>query len=484
MELFRFDSATIERGDAGPILRDFTWVGHAGESWAIVGPNGCGKTTLLEALAGKHRITRGTRSIRDSVASVAFREDSQLFSPANFYYQQRFEFNEPDDCPTAREFLQAGTQNPIDAVVDQFHLAALLDLKLLKLSNGQQRRLRIAKGLLKRPALLLLDDPFSGLDTAMRAELDGHLGRLCDSGLSVVLTCRADAVPSWVSHTLVLGSDRVGRGESARPDATPMSGLAESTRPTGEPIIEMSDVTVRHGGLSILQNVNWRVHRGERWAILGPNGSGKTTLLSLLCGDHPQAFGNDTRLFGQRRGSGETIWDVKRRIGLVSPEMHQYFPRMLTAREAVASGFGDRFASEKLTDEQSGRIDELLDRFDLREIVGKRWWQLSTGAQRQLLFLRAIVKQSELLILDEPFQGLDVSAIRRVQHWLTTELTPAQTLLLVVHNRAELPAGITHTLQLHEGRVVGVASSPLAGRASDGDESVAGFTNETEIPGS
>ena len=187
MELFRFDSATLSRGDAGPILRDFSWVGHAGESWAIVGPNGSGKTTLLEALAGMHRITRGSRSIRESVASVAFREDSRLFSPSNFYYQQRFEFGEPDDCPTAREFLQTGSNYPIDTVVDQFHLASLLGLKMLKLSNGQQRRLRIARGLLKRPALLLLDDPYSGLDSATRGELDGHLANLCVNGLSVVI---------------------------------------------------------------------------------------------------------------------------------------------------------------------------------------------------------------------------------------------------------------------------------------------------------
>ena len=195
MDLFRFDSATIERGEAGPILRDFNWLGRVGESWAIVGPTASGKTTLLEALAGRHRVVSGSRTIPSSHSYVGFREDSRLFSPANFYYQQRFEFSEPDDCPTAREYLTSGFAGSIDGVVDRFHLAELLDLKLLKLSNGQQRRLRIAKGLLKRPALLLLDDPFSGLDTATRAELDGHLARLCDSGVSVMLTCRADAVP-------------------------------------------------------------------------------------------------------------------------------------------------------------------------------------------------------------------------------------------------------------------------------------------------
>ncbi len=447
-ELFRFDAATIER--ITPTLSNLSWVGWTGQTWAVVGPTGSGKTTLLEALAGKHRVTHGTRTIpnADRIRYVGFREDSRLFSPANFYYQQRFEFNEPDDCPTAREFLTSGFDGSPDDVIEQFHLAELLDLKLLKLSNGQQRRLRIARGLLKRPTLLLLDDPFSGLDTATHAELNGHLNRLAKGGLTIVLTCRANAVPEWVSHRLDLGVSASKPIPEVPFTQPPAIGPGRSI-----PIIELTNVTVRHGGQAILQDVNWRVNRGERWAILGPNGSGKTTLLSLLCGDHPQAFGNDVRLFGHRRGTGETIWEVKKRIGLVSPEMHQYFPRMLTAREAVASGFCDRFAPEKLTAEQAQSVDELLRYFQLATSAQKRWWQLSTGTQRSLLVLRAIVKRPELLILDEPFQGMDALTIRRIQDWLARELSVDQTLLVVVHDVGELPAGITHTLRLQNGRV-------------------------------
>ncbi len=449
-ELFRFDAATIER--ITPILSNLSWVGLAGQTWAVVGPTGSGKTTLLEALAGKHRVSHGTRTIpnADRIRYVGFREDSRRFTPANFYYQQRFEFNEPDDCPTAREFLTSDFDDLPDEVIEQFHLAEILDLKILKLSNGQQRRLRIARGLLQRPTLLLLDDPFSGLDTTTQAELNGHLSRLAKAGLTIVLTCRASAVPEWVSHRLVLGDS----ANSASPEVPVTEPPAPGPSCT-IPILELTNVTVRHGGQAILQGVNWRVNRGQRWAILGPNGSGKTTLLSLLCGDHPQAFGNDVRLFGNRRGTGETIWDVKKRIGLVSPEMHQYFPRMLTAREAVASGFCDRFAPEKLTDEQTQSVDELLRHFQIASCTPVRWWQLSTGTQRLLLVMRAIVKRPELLILDEPFQGMDSLTIRRVQNWLTRELSVDQTLLVVVHDVHELPAGITHTLRLQNGRVEG-----------------------------
>ena len=449
MELFRFDDATVERAHAGPVLRGLNWVGTTGQTWAIVGPTGSGKTTLLETLAGRHRVVSGLRTIPESTAFVGFREDSRLFSPSNFYYQQRFEFNEPDDCPTAREFLSAGVRGSIDAVVEQFHLAELLELKLLKLSNGQQRRLRIAKGLLKQPTLLLLDDPFSGLDTATRTELNERLRRLGDSGLTVVLTCRDDAVPDWVTNVLRLAAPASRGFDLTCIGSTPIPPQSSPS----EPIIEMANVTVRHGGRTILDRVNWRVNRGERWAILGPNGSGKTTLLSLLCGDHPQAFANDIRLFGRRRGGGETIWEVKKRIGLVSPEMHQYFPRMLTAREAVASGFCDRFAPEAQTADQRRRVDELMAQFHLERDSTQRWWLLSTGTQRLLLFLRAVIKRPELLILDEPFQALDAQTIRRVNEYLKSELSTEQTLLIVVHDPAELPSVMTHALRLNEGRI-------------------------------
>ncbi len=456
MELFRFENATVERAHAGPVLRGLNWVGTTGQTWAIVGPTGSGKTTLLETLAGRHRVVSGTRTIPESTAFVGFREDSRLFSPSNFYYQQRFEFNEPDDCPTAREFLSASIPGSIDAVVEQFRLAELLELKLLKLSNGQQRRLRIAKGLLKKPTLLLLDDPFSGLDTATRAELNEHLRRLGDSGLTVVFTCRDDAVPDWVANVFRIAAPATIRFEPNRSDSTHVPLQLSPS----EPIIEMANVTVRNGGRTILDQVNWCVNRGERWAILGPNGSGKTTLLSLLCGDHPQAFANDIRLFGTRRGGGETIWEVKKRIGLVSPEMHQYFPRMLTAREAVASGFCDRFSPEVQTADQSRRVDKLMTQFHLEPEASRRWWQLSTGTQRLLLFLRAVIKGPELLILDEPFQALDAPTVQRVHDWLKSELSTEQTLLIVVHDPTELPAAMTHALRLNEGRVAGANFLP------------------------
>jgi molybdate transport system ATP-binding protein len=211
---------------------------------------------------------------------------------------------------------------------------------------------------------------------------------------------------------------------------------------------------VAHAGHAILDRVSWTVRAGERWAVLGPNGSGKSTLLSLLCGDHPQAYANDVRLFGRRRGTGETIWDVKRNVGLLSPEFHLYFAEPLTAARTAATGFFDALADRPTTPEQAGRVRELFAAFGITHLVDRAFKTLSTGEQRLVLLARALVKRPPLLILDEPFQGMDAAATARCRNWLDRELGSDQTLLFVTHEPAELPRSVSKTLRLDRGRVV------------------------------
>jgi molybdate transport system ATP-binding protein len=213
-------------------------------------------------------------------------------------------------------------------------------------------------------------------------------------------------------------------------------------------------VTVTHAGHTILDRVSWTVRCGERWAVLGPNGSGKTTLLSLLCGDHPQAYCNDIHLFGRRRGSGETIWDVKRNVGLLSPEFHLYFTEPLTAARTAATGFFDTLADLPTTREQNERIAELFAAFGIAHLAARAFKTLSTGEQRLVLLTRALVKRPPLLILDEPFQGMDAELTARCRDWLDSELSPNQTLLFVTHEPTELPRSVSKTLRLEKGRVL------------------------------
>jgi molybdate transport system ATP-binding protein len=219
-------------------------------------------------------------------------------------------------------------------------------------------------------------------------------------------------------------------------------------------LIHLTDVTVTHSGHTILDRVSWVVRAGERWAVLGPNGSGKTTLLSLLCGDHPQAYANDVRLFGRRRGTGETIWDVKRNVGLLSPEFHLYFGEPLSAGRTAATGFFDTLVDRPTTPEQDARVRELFAAFGIGHLVGRAFKSLSTGEQRLVLLARALVKRPPLVILDEPFQGMDARATARCRDYLDRELGAEQTLLFVTHEPGELPRSVSQALHLERGRVV------------------------------
>jgi molybdate transport system ATP-binding protein len=221
--------------------------------------------------------------------------------------------------------------------------------------------------------------------------------------------------------------------------------------------VELRNVTVAHGGRTILDDITWTVRAGERWAVVGPNGSGKTTLLSLLCGDHPQAYANDVRLFGRRRGTGESIWDVKRAVGLVSPELHLYFTEPLTAFRAAATGFFDVLTDRRTTPDQDAAVRRLFGRFGIAALADRRFTRLSTGEQRLVLLVRALVKRPPLVILDEPFQGLDTAAVELVRGWLDTHLGPEQTLIFVSHVPDEIPRTVTHTLRLDDGRVADIA---------------------------
>lgn len=471
MTVFDLTNATVLRG-ARPAFENLNWTVREGEAWAVVGPTGSGKTTLAETLLGKHLVRGGAlkwplferlraagRTVdypSQVVAHVSFKEDSRLFSYAGRYYQQRFEFADSasDDPLTLDTFLKTGThatEAERAAVCARFGLSALLNQWFMTLSNGQTRRARLARALLAQPELLVLDDPFIGLDAAARADLSAHLGELVRSGARVVLICREDAVPAWVTHRLELRSAERGvRTEDPEPPAVPGS---DPRAPRADAVIQLRNVSVRHAGHTILDSVSWEVRAGERWAVLGPNGSGKSTLLSLLCGDHPQAYSNDVRLFGRRRGSGETIWDVKRNVGLLSPELHLYFNEPLTAERAAATGFFDGLADQPTTLEQAARVRELFDALGAGHLIGRAFRQLSTGEQRLVLFVRALVKRPPLLILDEPFQGMDAALVARCRAWLARELAPEQTLLFVTHDPAERPAGVTHTLRLERGRV-------------------------------
>jgi molybdate transport system ATP-binding protein len=346
-----------------------------------------------------------------------------------------------------------------------FQIQPFWDRTLLSLSNGERQRVQLARALCRPLKLLILDDPFAGLDTAIRDQLHMLLQKLMTTSLRVLLiTPRIDDLPPGITHVLrvercqIIAAGRRAELHGSRKKRArvigPISPIGAirrnncSTKAT--PLVALRDVTVRYGSANILRNINWTILTGESWALLGPNGSGKTTLLSLILGDNPQAYMNDVEVFGRRRGTGESIWELKQQIGWVSPELHLHFNQSMTCFEVVASGFHQTigvFEPPTALEQKTTRY--WLKRFELIEFSHHPLFELSLGQQRMVLLARALVKQPKLLILDEPCQGLD-KAHRKLFLRTLDGLLRGQTVtaIYVTHRPDESPRSIKRVLRL------------------------------------
>ncbi|PPK86103.1 molybdate transport system ATP-binding protein [Neolewinella xylanilytica] len=446
-----------------------------GDHWVITGPRGSGKSLLAEALVGRRRLTAGRIDYpflggsgnyserRQALQLVTFLDDSRLARSPNHvhYYQQRYNAFDASGHPTVRQYLEAGGYE-VDLhaeVIDAFGIGDLLDLEKIKLSSGQTRKVLLAREMLRRPRVLVIDNPYVGLDAQSRQILNDLLDRLTDRlPLTLVLCGQAGDLPRCVSRELHLSEDgswwqgRVGAfaysAPPVRTDEETIDALAavwndRPMRAVGQEIIRLDGVRIAYGNRVVLDGLDWRVKSGEKWVVSGPNGSGKSTLLSLLYADHPQAYANGIYLFGVRRGRGDSIWEIKRRIGFTSPELSTYFREPISAREVVLTGYADTFiVPRQPTGDQLAHVNTLLRYFDLQDEADRPYLQLSSGTQRLLLLCRALVKAPVLLLLDEPFQGLDAASIYRARHLLQQVLRPDDTVVFISHFRPEVPEGM------------------------------------------
>lgn len=484
--LISFDAATFRR-QSQTVLTDLSWTLEPGQHWAVVGPVGAGKTSFLLAAAGKLVCSRGTArwgsverdaqspdQLRRTIVLVNFAAEPRLMGRGMFFYQQRYYAGLADETVLLRDFLFSDVLPSPHAtdLLTQFQLTPLLDLTFSTLSNGQMRRALLTRALLKKPRLLLLDYPFTGLDESFRAEFSRLLAAITTLGTQVILVTDAHSLPEFITHVLELqnGSSAYAGPRSAyQPSAPPVDAavLPDWRQPPPQPDFEVAflleDVNVRHGGKLILDTVNWTVRRGEKWVLLGPNGAGKSVLLSLLYGDHPQRYANSIRLFDRPTGS-ESIWDLKKRIGFVSPELHLYFREPLTCYAVALSGLTDTLTPPRaVTPAQEHDCRTLFRYTRIDALADRLFLNVSTGQQRLVLLIRALLKRPPCLILDEPFQALDPNTVQRAQHLLMTMLTPEQTLILVTHHCREIPVGVTHALALSHGKVsvIPVPAGPL-----------------------
>lgn len=466
-----------------------------GEQIAIVGANGAGKSMLADMIVGRHPLFPDTvrydfspstkEFVSDNIHYITFRDTYGGDNDRTYFLQQRWNQMEIDkETPTAgakleEAFLMAGEDTPLRRSMQQhiYHLLqldSLLDKYIILLSSGELRKLKLATALFAEPRVMIIDNPFIGLDASTRQQLRDLMASLISDRdtkampLQLILVLsKTDDIPDFITHIVEVEDMRV-KAKISRVhyinniELIPNKVISHEKEKAikdlpvinndykAQEVINMRQVNIKYGDRTILKDVNWVVRNAERWAVSGQNGAGKSTLLSLVCADNPQSYACDITLFDKQRGSGETIWEIKKHIGYVSPEMHRSYHRPIPTIKVVASGLKDSIGMYiKPTEEELSRCRFWMDIFGIKEKENCMFTEISSGEQRLALLARAFVKDPELIILDEPLHGLDDRNRQLVRDVIEAFCQRRnKTLVMVSHYMEELPACINKHLQL------------------------------------
>lgn len=448
---------------------------RSGESWAFVGANGSGKSALAKALAGELPLLKGNRQCDFSrITRLSFEQLQKLVSEE--WQRNNTDMLSPGEEDTGRTTAEIIQEEVKDAarcqqLAERFGITTLLTRRFKYLSTGETRKTLLCQALMTQPDLLILDEPFDGLDVNSRQHLAGLLAELNAEEYTLVLVLnRFDEIPDFVQHAGVLADCALTEtGEKSallqqaliaqlahsenltgialpEPDAPP----AREQLTSGMPLIVLKDGVVSYNDRPVINHLDWTVSPGEHWQISGPNGAGKSTLLSLVTGDHPQGYSNNLTLFGRRRGSGETIWDIKKHIGYVSSSLHLDYRVSTTVRNVILSGYFDSIGIyQAVSDKQRKLAQEWMHIAGFNtKTADAPFHSLSWGQQRLALIVRALVKHPTLLILDEPLQGLDPLNRQLIRRFVDVLIGEGETqLLFVSHHAGDAPSCITHRLQ-------------------------------------
>ncbi|OOF65574.1 molybdate ABC transporter ATP-binding protein ModF [Rodentibacter sp. Ppn85] len=437
--------------------------------WVIVGGNGSGKTVFSLALQNKLLLESG-----------AYSNQFQQIQAFSFEKQRRIletilkNLNNDDTDPLyfgkkVLDIILNGSDNikHCEEIANKLGIRALLDRFFIKLSTGELRKVLFAQALLNKPDLLILDEPFEGLDQQSVKDWMVLLDELKSNCAIILIVNRLSDIPKQATHLAMLDNlDLILQGERQKIEiqsiyqqlvyaekainvTLPESALPLQKLPQNHPHFELKNVVVKYGDNIILDHLNWTVNAKQNWWIKGPNGAGKSTLLSLITGDHPQAFSNEVKIFGKLRGSGETIWDIKQKIGYVNSQLHLDYRVNCAVLDVIISGFFDSIGVyQKVSDAIRLKAMHWLERLNLATLARIPFRSLSWGQQRLLLIARAMVKHPPVLILDEPFQGLDGLNRKLVKHFIEQLVNNSDTqLLFVSHQDQDAPNCITHLFE-------------------------------------
>lgn len=448
-----------------------------GEQMAIVGPNGGGKSILVDIITGKYPLLQNevvydfspslSNLSSENLKYISFR-DSYGDADNGYYYQQRWNSQDVENIPLVKDYLpQCKDESLKKTLYSIFNVNEMLEKPIVLLSSGELRKFQLTRTLFSEPRVLIMDNPFIGLDAGTRDLLKNLLNKLISViGLQVILVLsKSDDIPDFITHVVVVKDMKCGRKmpiHEFRNIEIPAHVLSEEKEKsilelcykeeqyTADNVVELKKVSIRYGDRTILKELDWIVKNEEKWALSGDNGAGKSTLLSLICADNPQSYACNITLFDKKRGSGESIWEIKKHIGYVSPEMHRAYLKNIPSIDIVASGLHDSIGLyKKPKEEERTKCIFWMNIFGIADLADRSFLQLSSGEQRLVLLVRAFVKDPELLILDEPLHGLDLYNRRLVKDIIETFCKRKnKTMIMVTHYKEELPDCITDSLYL------------------------------------
>lgn len=407
------------------------------ENITIMGPNGSGKSILLSYLSSKLKVHKQAPIYAENfnpltdIGLVSFEFQQELFEIDDYNDDTDFMDGVQDKGTLAKEAILLGHKEDefFVQVIDLMKIDYLLNRGIRFLSTGEMRKVLICRALLKKPKILVIDSPFEGLDKKSRTFLRDRLKSIIKTQQCIFLINENDPLIDECDRVILLKNGTIVANDTPTEVSQSLQfkslfsevqadfnipKLHEDQEDLklnkGTPLIEMKNISVNYGEVTALNNLSWTVHQGENWLISGPNGAGKSTLLSLITADNPQGYGKDFWLFGNKRGSGETIWDIKKRIGIITSSLQLSYKQPLNALQVVISGFFDSIGLyQNSTPDQVKTARQWLNLLEIKDIHKKYFNELSYGEQRMVLLARAMVKHPLLLVLDEPCQGLDNS---------------------------------------------------------------------------
>jgi molybdate transport system ATP-binding protein len=490
-------------------LKNISWeIGHD-EQWAILGPNGSGKSTLVKALFGQVPVVGGKVVYHLSNSGISEKDHSKIAYVASDAHRDLIQRSILED--TFRDFsgriqdftsvrtvllerVDAGDRSRRDEeraveLARRMGIEHLLERPIDSISIGESRKLLIARALLKKPKLLILDKPFDGLDQNSAKSLERILKKLMEDGARIVLiTNRIEEILEPITHVLIMQEGKiVASGEKSELLAGPVEAhlgsdtqdfdieesLYEEIKESGQlldsemglesffipdTLVQMKNVAVKYDDVVVIDRFDWTVRSGENWAIFGPNGAGKSTLLKLILGENQQAYANDIWIWGRKKGTDLSVWDIWKHIGYVSADLQAKYRAETRVFDVVCSGFHDSVGLYRRCSDLEKKVAGLwLRLLRLDAFAGKRFNELSFGQRQLLLVARAMVKKPLVLILDEPCDGLDANnraKLLKIVDWMAEKT--GVTVLFTTHCRDEIPGCIQNTLILEKGKVADI----------------------------